>query len=881
MNTTDQTTGFAAATPRDNAPIPAARLVASSATSSAISSADAAETCDLQLDIDGMSCASCSSRVERALNAMPGVQATVNLATEQAQLHFDPRRVQPQQLVDMVRETGYAARTAEATLLVQGMSCASCVGRVERALQGLPGVLGASVNLATERASVRYIPGSVQPQMLLRVVADAGYTASLADGAATAADQAEHKRLQLQAMQRDVWLALALALPVLVLSMGGMLWHGLMQLLDSTSPAAIPRFWDWVQAVLTTVVLFGPGRRFFRPGWAAYRHGSPDMNSLVATGAGAAWLFGMVVLLAPGLLPPDARHVYFDSAAVVIAAVLFGKYLEEVAKGRTSAAIRALARLQAKDARVRRGGVEQTVAISDVRLGDLVIVRPGERLPVDAEVVEGGSHVDESMLSGEPIPVAKHPGDAVRAGTVNQQGVLVVRVSSVGQGTVLAQIIRLVEQAQGGKLPIQGLADRVVRVFTPAVLLIALASFVVWLLVGPAPAISHALLAAVAVLVVACPCAMGLATPAAIMVGTGRAAELGVLFRKGEALEMLSNVDTVLLDKTGTVTLGRSALGTIWAVPGTHDMDVLRWAAAVEASSEHPLAHAVLQAASERRAQVPTATQFTAVAGYGAQAEVEGAQVAVGATRFVQQLGIDPAPAAAQVARLQAEGQTAVFVMRAGCVVGVLGITDPIKPDAAAMVTALLVRKLRVELVTGDSVRTAKAVAQQLGITTVHADVLPAGKADVVKALQAQGRRVLFVGDGINDAPALAQADVGMALASGTDIAIEAADVTLTRGELAGVLTAINAARRTLATIRGNLFWAFAYNVVLIPIAAGLGAPWGLGLNPMLAGVAMGLSSIFVLGNSLRLKRLRAWLPAMPSGHAQGAITPARPMPSH
>jgi Cu+-exporting ATPase len=822
---------------------------------------DAAPACELQLDIDGMTCASCSSRVERALNAMPGVQATVNLASERAQLRFDPARVQPAQLVDKVRETGYGARTAEAVLRVDGMTCASCVGRVERALKAVPGVLDASVNLATERASVRYIPASVQPQALIQAVADAGYGATLpqGDAAALEADQAEHKRRQLQAMRRDVLLAVGLAVPVMVLSMGGMVWPAFGHWLDAAAPAAVPRFWDWVQALCTSVVLFGPGRRFFRPGWAAYRHGSPDMNSLVATGAGAAWLFGMVVLLVPGMLPPDARHVYFDSAAVVVAAVLFGKYLEELAKGRTAGAIRALVKLQAKDARVQRDGAEITVPIVDVRLGDRVVVRPGERLPVDGSVVEGSSYVDEAMLSGEPVPVAKRSGDKVRAGTVNQQGLLVVEATSVGQGTMLAQIIRLVEQAQGGKLPIQGLADRVVRVFTPAVLAIAALSFMVWLWIGPPPAISHALLAAVAVLVVACPCAMGLATPAAIMVGTGRAAELGVLFRKGEALEALSHVDTVLLDKTGTVTRGRPALTTIWPAPGFTAHDVLRWAAAVEAGSEHPLAHAVLQAARERGLDQSAASQFASATGYGAQAVVDGSVVHVGALRYVVQQGIDPGQAAAQAERMQGEGQTAVYVMRDAQVAGVLGISDPIKPDAAAMIAALQGLGLGVELVTGDAARTAQAVARQLGIATVHAEVLPQGKAEVVKTLQAQGRRVLFAGDGINDAPALAQADVGMALASGTDIAIEAADVTLTRGELPGVLTALRAARRTMSTIRGNLFWAFAYNVLLIPVAAGLGAPWGVHLNPMLAGVAMGLSSIFVLGNSMRLKRLQPW----------------------
>ncbi|WP_051849244.1 heavy metal translocating P-type ATPase [Thiomonas sp. FB-Cd] len=834
---------------------------ASSGGSQTSGEVQASSTCALQLDIDGMTCASCSGRVERALNAMPGVQATVNLASERAELRFDPALVQPEQLVNMVRETGYAPRTAEVVLHVDDMTCASCVGRVERALTAVPGVIDASVNLATERASVRYIPASVQPQALIQAVVDAGYGAILpqGDAAALEAAQAEHKLRQLQAMRRDVLWAVGLAVPVMVLSMGSMVSSTFGQWLDAAAPAMIPRFWDWVQALLTSVVLFGPGRRFFRPGWAAYRHLSPDMNSLVSTGAGAAWLFGMVVLLAPGMLPPDARHVYFDSAAVVVAAVLFGKYLEELAKGRTAGAIRALVKLQAKDARVRRDGVEVTVAITDVHIGDQVVVRPGERLPVDGSVIDGSSYVDEAMLSGEPIPVTKRAGDAVRAGTVNQQGLLVVEATSVGQGTLLAQIIRLVEQAQSGKLPIQGLADRVVRVFTPAVLAIAILSFIVWLWIGPPPAISQALLAAVAVLVVACPCAMGLATPAAIMVGTGRAAELGVLFRKGEALEALSHVDTVLLDKTGTVTRGRPALTTIWACPGFSEGDVLRWAAAVESGSEHPLALAVLQAARERGVVLPVASEFSSVTGYGAQAVVDGGWVHVGALRYVEQQGIDPGQTAAQAERLQAEGHTTVFVMRDTRMAGVLGISDPIKADAAAVITALQGLGLGVELVTGDSARTAQAVARQLGITSVHAEVLPEGKAKVVQALQAQGRRVLFAGDGINDAPALAQADVGMALASGTDIAIEAADVTLTRGELPGVLTALRVARRTMATIRGNLFWAFAYNVLLIPVAAGLGAPWGLHLNPMLAGVAMGLSSIFVLGNSMRLKGLQPY----------------------
>ncbi len=495
-------------------------------------------------------------------------------------------------------------------------------------------------------------------------------------------------------------------------------------------------------------------------------------------------------------------------------------------------------------------------------MGDCLVVRPGERVPLDGVVTEGHSSVDESMLTGEPLPVPRGVGDALTGGAINGEGRLRLRVRAIGAETVLAQIIRLVEQAQVGKLPIQSLADRVIRVFTPLVLLVAVTSFVGWMVLGPAPAISHAMLAAVAVLVVACPCAMGLATPAAIMVGTGRAAELGVLFRKGEALEALAHVDTVLLDKTGTVTQGRPRLTSVWAAPGISEEMMLGWAAAVEAGSEHPLARAIGDAAIARGLQVVAPPDFVAEPGYGARGTVDGAIVQVGALRWLQRDGIEAALAAAADAALQAQGHGVVYVARNGALAGVLGVSDPPRETSASVVAALHGRGMRVEMVTGDGRRAAESVARAVGIEVVHAEVLPQAKAEVVRALQAQGRRVLFVGDGINDAPALAQADVGMALASGTDIAMEAADVTLARGELAGVVSALACARRTLSTIRGNLFWAFGYNVLLIPVAAGLGAPWGIQLNPMLAGVAMGMSSVFVLGNSLRLRRLRAWQPA-------------------
>lgn len=817
---------------------------------------------DLTIGIEGMTCASCSARVERALGKLDGVaSASVNLATERADVRFDPARVDPPRIAAAIHEIGYEPILADADLAIEGMTCASCVGRVERALRHTTGVLEATVNLAIERAHVRYVPATVDLPTLIDAVAEAGYTAhSIGQDGPDGDDDydgdggsAAHRQAARRAMGRDVLLAFALALPILTLSMGATFMPAWQRTLDRASP--VGHFWDWVQLSLATVVLFGPGRRFFRPGWIAYRHGSPDMNSLVATGTGAAWAYSALVLLAPQWFPPEARHVYFDSAAVVVAAVLAGKYLEEMAKGRTSAAIRKLAGLQAKTARrLDADGTEQEVPIAQLRVGDRVVVRPGERLPVDGLVVAGRAHVDESMLTGEPLPKGKEAGDRAVGGTVDLDGRLVVEATSVGRDTVLAQIIKLVESAQTGKLPIQGVADRVVRVFTPAVILIALTAFGVWLAV--AGNVSLALVAAVSVLVVACPCAMGLATPAAIMVGTGRAAELGVLFRKGEALEALSKVDIVLFDKTGTLTEGRP---TLVASAGPAPEEALRFAAALESASEHPLGRAILAAARERGLEIPAVSDFRAIAGHGIAGRVAGRLVRVGTKRFLEQEAVATAALAGDAAALEEDGRTVVYVAVDGDAIGLLAIADQVKPEAHAVVRALQRGGLGVAMITGDARGTADAVAARLGIATVHAEVLPQDKAKVVAELQRAGRRVAFVGDGINDAPALAQADVGIALATGTDIAIEAADVTLTHGRLSEVVTAITAARRTLRNIRGNLFWAFFYNILLIPIAAGAAAPLGIVMNPMLAGVAMGLSSIFVLGNSLRLKRLQAF----------------------
>ncbi|HUX82644.1 MAG TPA: heavy metal translocating P-type ATPase [Halothiobacillus sp.] len=839
------------------------------------------QVAELMIGIDGMTCASCSTRVEQALAKLPGVaSATVNLATERAEIRYDPAQLNAERIAETVRETGYTPITDELDLAVEGMTCASCVGRVERALQKMPGVLAAEVNLATERAHVRFVPGMVTPDELAAAVGAAGYAAhpienEQGDAEAASAGEAAKRQANLHAMGRDVVLSAGLALVIMALSMGAAFIPAWDHALTTLSPFA--HFWDWVQLVLASIVLFGPGWRFFRPGFIAYRHLSPDMNSLVATGTGAAWAYSTLVLLAPALFPPEAQHVYFDSAAVVIAAVLGGKYLEALAKGRTSSAIRKLVGLQAKTAhRLDENGVEQDIPVTQLRVGDRFVVRPGERLPVDGRIVDGKAHIDQSMLTGEPLPVSKSTGDDVVGGTVNQDGRLTIEATSVGRDTVLAQIIKLVESAQTGKLPIQGLADRVVRIFTPAVLAIAAVTFIVWIILSGN--VSLALVAAVAVLVVACPCAMGLATPAAIMVGTGRAAELGVLFRKGEALETLSHIDTILFDKTGTLTEGRPALTD---QGGSDPDEALRLAAALESASEHPLGRAILAAAKERDEAIPAVADFRVIPGHGIEGRVENRLIRVGSRRFLEQEGIALNDTLAQTAtRLEGIGRTVVFVAADDTLLGWLAIADRIKPQAHSVIQALHERGLRVVMVTGDARGTADAVAAELHIDEVHAEVLPQEKSQVVTALQSQRRSVAFVGDGINDAPALAQADVGIALASGTDIAIEAADVTLTRGELAGVITALDAARRTLGNIRGNLFWAFFYNILLIPIAAGVAIPLGIHLNPMVAGVAMGLSSVFVLGNSLRLNRLKSFVADPSAGDQRNSPPPSLTQPS-
>lgn len=807
------------------------------------------------LPILGMTCASCVGRVERALQAVPGViVAHVNLAAERADLTIEGD-VERAALVRAIEDAGYEVPTAKLELSIEGMTCASCVGRVERGLRAVPGVERVSVNLATERAS---ITGHADPARLIAAVSAIGFDARERQASAPDDSASDRRDAEARALRRDVIIAGALTLPVFVLEMGSHMIPALHHLIMDT----IGMQANWlIQFALTTLVLAVPGIRFYAHGFPALLRGAPDMNSLVAVGTTAAYAYSMVATFAPGLLPAGTVNVYYEAAAVIVTLILVGRYLEARAKGRTSQAIQRLIRLQAKTARVRRGRAVVDLAIEEVMPGDVVELRPGERVPLDGEVIEGESYVDESMITGEPVPVHKSVGAAVVGGTVNQSGALALRATAVGGDTMLAQIIRMVEAAQGSKLPIQAMVDRVTLWFVPAVMAVALLTFVVWFVFGPAPALTLALVNAVAVLIIACPCAMGLATPTSIMVGTGRGAEMGVLFRKGEALQILRDARVVAFDKTGTLTEGKPRLTDLEVTEGFVRGEVLAQVAAVEAKSEHPIARAIVAAAEKEGLTLPHISGFGSVTGFGVLAEVEGARVEIGADRYMVKLGQDVSAFAQTAERLAEEGKTPLYAAIGGRVAAIIAVADPIKASTPQALRALKDLGLRVAMITGDNRHTAKAIAQQLGIDEVVAEVLPGGKVEAVRTLKNAHGTLAFVGDGINDAPALAEADVGIAIGTGTDIAIEAADVVLMSDALHGVPQAISLSKATIKNIRQNLFWAFAYNTALIPVAAGLLWPaFGILLSPVLAAGAMALSSVFVLTNALRLRR---WAPVM------------------
>ncbi|WP_413217270.1 heavy metal translocating P-type ATPase [Thermus oshimai] len=781
---------------------------------------------EVRLGVKGMTCAACVARVERALRAAEGVaEARVNLTTEEAFLRL-AEGVDLKEVLKRVEEAGYTPVTARAEIPVKGMTCAACVARVERALRALPGVLSAQVNLATEKAFVEYLPETLSLARIRQAIREAGYEPL---------ETEEAPRKEAPTYRQDLLLALPFAFLLLLLAMGPM-------------ALPLPHASPWLQALLALPPLYA-GRRFFRQALSEVRHRALGMSTLVALGAGSAYLYSFLVLLAPRLFPEAARHLYFEAGAVILALILLGKHLEEGAKGRASEAIRRLLALAPKRARLLQDGEEKELPAEALIPGDLVRVLPGERIPADGVVVEGFSHVDESMLTGEPIPKAKGPGDEVVGGAVNGEGALLVRVVRVGEATFLAQMARMVEEAQGHKPQVQEVADRIAAVFVPIVLGVALLTFLGWLLFGPG--LSHAFVATLSVLLIACPCAMGLATPAAVAVATGRAAQLGVLFRKGTALEALARADTALLDKTGTLTLGRPVLAEVLPF-GLEREEALRLAAALERGSEHPLARALLEAA--QGLSLPQAEGVRALPGEGVEGVVEGRRLFVGGPALMERLSV----ALPQEARALPEGGfTPLYLAEEGRLLAAFGVFDPPKPEAKEAVAALKALGLRVVLLTGDHPAPARKVAEALGIGEVLAGVRPEGKLEAIRLLQGEGRKVVFVGDGINDAAALAQADVGVALASGTDIALEAGDVVLLR-DLRGLPAAILLARKTLRTVYLNFFWAYAYNVLLIPVAAGALYPFfGLLLNPMLAAAAMSLSSLFVLTNSLRLRGFR------------------------
>jgi Cu+-exporting ATPase len=748
----------------------------------------------------------------------------------------------------MATEADRTASMERVTAPVRGMHCAACVGKVERALRGVPGVADAAVNLATEQARVAFDPARTDFATLQTAVTAAGYTltapaaeAALPTVTVADADRASEER----AMRRKVLVGAALTTPVVIGSMPDIFpW----------APALLRD--PWTLLILTAPVQFWVGAQFHLGFLHDLRYRSASMATLVSIGTNAAWLFSVAVTLWPHVFTHLGAMPYYETAAVVITLVVLGRWLETRARGRTSEAIRRLVSLAPRTARVLRDGQDVDVPTDAVVVGDLVRIRPGERVPVDGVVVDGRSTVDESMLTGESLPVAKDPGAPVFGGTLNRTGSFVFRATRVGAQTTLARIVALVAEAQGSRAPIQRLADRVAAVFVPVVLVIAAATFAGWALFGPEPALLYALTNAVAVLVIACPCAMGLATPTAIMVGTGKGAEHGVLVKSAAALERLHRVSTMVFDKTGTLTVGRPRVTDLAASPTVTDDDVLALAAAAEQGSEHPLGEAMSQAAKERGLSLPPVTEFTTLPGQGIDAMAPDGRVLVGNRLLMDERGVDVRALQPTAERLARDGKTVVYIALAGQALGLVAAADVLKPDARAAVAALRARHLDVVMLTGDQRETAEAIAREAGIERVLAQVLPEDKAREVRALRDGGRMAAMVGDGINDAPALAQADVGIAMGSGTDVAIEAADVTLMRGSLAGVVAAFDLSRRTIRVIQQNLVWAFGYNVVLIPVAAGLLYPvWGVLLSPMLAGAAMAFSSVSVVANSLRLKR--------------------------
>jgi Cu+-exporting ATPase len=800
--------------------------------------------------VEGMTCASCVARVEKALSRVEGVsRASVNLAANTATVMADPEKTRMATLVSAIRDTGYEVPVQKTEFPVEGMTCASCVARVGKALLSVSGVLSASVNLATRTGTVEFLPGVADMGALRVAIERVGYTIpEIRPEEDPVARQERRQREEERALLNRLRVGVLLGVPLFLLAQWEM---------------AAGAF---VQLALVTPIQFYVGSRFYRGAWTTAKHGTTDMNTLVALGTTVAYAYSVVATFFPGLFAVEgaAPHVYYDTSAAIIVLVLLGRYFETRAKGKTSEAVKKLVGLQPKAARVIRDGGEVDIPLEEVAAGDRVVVRPGEKVPVDGTVEEGESSVDESMMTGEPIPKDKERGDVVTGGTMNVNGRLVIHATHVGKDTALARIVRMVQEAQGSKPPIGRLADVIASYFVPSVMGVAAVTFAVWWVFGPQPRLTYAMLSAISVLIIACPCALGLATPTSIMVGTGKGAELGILIRSGAALETAHKVDTVILDKTGTVTCGRPVLSGVRAAAdgpyrgAEREREMLALAASAESGSEHPLADAVVRGAKEKGLPLASPGEFHSRPGHGVRAMVAGHRVHVGSSRWLEEEGIDVSPLLSDAKDFSESGVTVVFVGVDGKGSGVVAIADEIKEGAPEAISVLRGMGLDVVMLTGDNPKTAEAVAAQAGIEHVRAEVLPDQKAQEVRRIQSGGNIVAMVGDGINDAPALAQADVGMAIGTGTDIAIESGDIVLMSGDLKGVATAIALSRATLRNIRQNLFWAFAYNVVLIPVAAGVLFPhFRVLLSPILAAAAMGLSSVTVVSNALRLRRFR------------------------
>jgi Cu+-exporting ATPase len=813
----------------------------------------------VDLPVTGMSCAACSTRVQNALNKLSGVDnAAVNLAAERATIFYDPSRGRVDEFINTIKDLGYGVSASKITIPIKGMTCAACVKRVQDSLASLNGVLSAAVNLATEKATIEYSPAQVGIREFKKAVQGIGYDiVEVEQGEDIVEKERREREEAYQRLKRKLIAGAALTLPVFLL----VFWERI----GLSAVVEIPKQINFLlQFVVQTPVQFWVGWQFYTGAIAAARHRTTNMNTLIAVGTSAAYIYSVIATFFPSVfeIKGYSAHVYFDTAATIIVLILLGRLFEARAKGRTSEAIKKLIGLQPKTARVVRDGGEQDVPIEEVEPGDIILVRPGEKIPVDGVVKEGYSSIDESMISGESIPVEKKAGDEVIGATINKTGSFKFEATKIGRDTMLSQIIHMVQEAQGSKPPIARLADRIASVFVPAVIGIASVTFIVWLFLGPEPALTYALLNFVAVMIIACPCALGLATPTSIMVGTGKGAENGILIRGAEALEIAHRINAIVFDKTGTLTKGEPVVTDIVKSEElkVESEEIIQLAASAEKGSEHPLGEAIIKKAREKGLELKDPVDFKAFPGHGIRAKIDDKVIFLGNGKFMNDEGINTGGLSQKAEQLSGEGKTPMFVAADGAVLGIVAVADTLKDNSAAAIRALSMTGVETVMITGDNKRTAGAIAKQAGIDRVFAEVLPEEKAEEVRKLQSENKIVAMVGDGINDAPALAQADVGIAIGTGTDVAMEASDITLIGGDLKGVAASISLSKATIRNIKQNLFWAFAYNTILIPVAAGVLFPFfGILLNPMFAAAAMGMSSVTVVTNALRLRKIEIY----------------------